>query len=96
MSRADCAGWSLKIRQWKKGAEPGAHERKMALSVVDLLKRSEVEKIVKQVKSFEAWKKKEMMKVKVTERLCILAKGDGQGSSHAVIEGDSREAGVGD
>jgi hypothetical protein len=35
----DCAGWSPKIRQWKKGAEPGGYERKMALPVVDLLKR---------------------------------------------------------
>ena len=52
----------------------------MVLPVVDLLKRSEVEKIVKPVRSFEAWKKKEMMKVKVTERLCILAKGDGKTS----------------
>jgi hypothetical protein len=77
---SDCAGWSPKIRQWKKGAEPGGYERKMALPVVDLLKRSEVEKIVKPVKSFEAWKKKEMMKAKVTERLCILAKGDGKTS----------------
>jgi hypothetical protein len=35
---------------------------------------------VKPVRSFEAWKKKERMKVKVTERLCILAKGDGKTS----------------
>jgi hypothetical protein len=39
-----------------------------------------VEKIVKPARSFEAWKKKEMMKVKVTKRLCILAKGDGKTS----------------
>jgi hypothetical protein len=39
-----------------------------------------VEKTVKPVRSFEAWKKKEMMKVKVTKRLCILAKRDGKTS----------------
>jgi hypothetical protein len=77
---SDCAGWSPKIRQWWKGGKPVAYKRKMALPVVDLLKRSEVEKTVKPVRSFEAWKKKEMMKVKVTERLCILAKGDGKTS----------------
>jgi hypothetical protein len=77
---SDCAGWSPKIRQWRKGGEPVAYERTMALPVVYLLKRSEVEKTVKPVRSFEAWKKKEMMKVKVTERLSILGKGDGKTS----------------
>jgi hypothetical protein len=77
---SDCGFWSPKIRQWRKGAEPPGYERKMALSVVDLLERAKVEKIVKPARSFEAWKKKEMMKVKVTERLCILAKGDGKTS----------------
>jgi hypothetical protein len=52
----------------------------MTLPVIDLLERAEVEKMVKQARSFEAWKKKEMMKVKVTERPCILAKGDGRTS----------------
>jgi hypothetical protein len=52
----------------------------MTLSVIDLLERAKVEKIVKPARSFEAWRKKEMMKVKVTERLCILAKRDGKTS----------------
>jgi hypothetical protein len=52
----------------------------MTLPVIDLLERAKVEKIVKPARSFEAWKKKKMMKVKVTERLCILAKGDGKTS----------------
>jgi hypothetical protein len=38
----DCAGWSPMIRQWRKRGEPVAYERKMALPVVDLPKRSEV------------------------------------------------------
>jgi hypothetical protein len=52
----------------------------MTLPVIDLLERAKVEKIVKPARSFEAWKKKEVMNVKVTERLCILAKGDGKTS----------------
>jgi hypothetical protein len=67
----------------------------MTLPVIDLLERAKVEKIVKPARSFEAWKKKEMMKVKVTERLCILAKGDGK-TSYQVSQSRRRSWKVGD
>jgi hypothetical protein len=80
----DCGFWSPRIRQWRKGGEPKGYEKKMTLPVIDLLERAKVEKIVKPARTFEAWKKKEMMKVKVTERLCILAKGDGKTSNQVM------------
>jgi hypothetical protein len=74
----DCDEHSPILKPWVKGAEPQRLKKKSLRAGVQLLKREDVMKAVRPPRSFNSWKRREMMKIRIEDRLCILASGDGK------------------
>jgi hypothetical protein len=80
----DCDDNSPNIKSWMKGAEPQGLEKKRLRGGYQLLKREEILKAVRPPRSYNLWKRREMMKIRIQDRLCILAVGDGKSISQTM------------
>jgi hypothetical protein len=80
----DCDDNLPNIKPWMKGAEPQRLEKKRLRGGCQLLKREEVLKAVRPPRSYNSWKRRETMKIRIEDRLCILAVGDGESNSQTM------------
>jgi hypothetical protein len=80
----DCNDNSPNIKPWMKGAEPQGLEKKRLRGGCQLLKREEVLKAVRPPRSYNSWKRRKMMTIRIEDKLCILAVGDGNSNSQTM------------